>query len=97
MLTGTPVVAYRSGALVEAIGQGGLLVEEGDVRGLAEAIRSLTSDERKRKRLAAMGRQEALSRYSWDVLAEELTGFWMASAERARVRSIMKQPEPLRG
>jgi glycosyltransferase involved in cell wall biosynthesis len=76
MLAGAAVVAYRSGAIPEAAGDGALLVDEGDVSGLAAAIRRLMNDSAFRSELAARGREEALSRFHPRVLAERLVRFW---------------------
>jgi glycosyltransferase involved in cell wall biosynthesis len=76
MLAGAAVVAYRSGAIPEAAGDGALLVDEGDVSGLAAAIQRLTTDSSLRSELAARGREGALARFHPNVLAERLVRFW---------------------
>jgi phosphatidyl-myo-inositol dimannoside synthase len=67
---GKPVVGYRSGGAAEAIVDGGtgLLVNEGDVTGLSEALRRLVTDEASRRRLGEAGRSHAAT-FSWDATA----------------------------
>jgi glycosyltransferase involved in cell wall biosynthesis len=76
LLAGVPVVAYASGALPEVIGDAGLLVEEGDIAGLAHALATLTSEPERRLALSALGRAHALERFSPEVLADQVLGFW---------------------
>jgi glycosyltransferase involved in cell wall biosynthesis len=76
MLAGCAVVAFRSGAIPEVVGDSGALVEEGDVAGLAAAIRHLAEDPLARRELAVKGRQDALRRFHPKVLARQMIGFW---------------------
>lgn len=75
---GTPVVATAVGGLRETIenGRTGLLVEFGDVAGLAAAITRLVSDERARAELTTNAALVAAERYS-------------ARGCRERIRSIV--------
>jgi glycosyltransferase involved in cell wall biosynthesis len=76
MLAGCAVVAYRSGALPEVVGDDGILVDEGDIDGLSAAIDRLASDPSFREETAARGRRSALARYHPRLLAERLLTFW---------------------
>jgi glycosyltransferase involved in cell wall biosynthesis len=76
MLSRCAVVGYRTGALPEVVGDGGLLVPEGDVAGLARAILCLSENGEVRGRLAARGRARALRLYDPATLAAELMRFW---------------------
>ena len=69
---GVPVVATGVGALPEAVGQAGILVEPRDASRLAEAIRTAWADDRVRGRLveAALGRAGAGARTWADVALE---------------------------
>jgi glycosyltransferase involved in cell wall biosynthesis len=76
MFSERAVVAYRSGAIPEVVGDAGLLVNEGDVNGLAQAISDLMTDTETRESLAQMGRNRALELYHPRALAEQMVGFW---------------------
>jgi len=76
MLSGCAVVAYRTGALPEVVGEGGVLVREGDVGGLAHEIRRLAEDDSARAAVAARGRARALRLFQPAALARELVDFW---------------------
>ena len=69
---GVPVVATAVGALPEAVGQAGILVEPGDARRLGEALRTAWADDRVRGWLleAARARQETAPRTWADVALE---------------------------
>ncbi len=84
MLTGCAVIAYRSGALPEVIGDGGVLVEEGDIEGLATEIALTAKDAARRRRIAERGRERSLARFHPGVLAPKMVGFW---EEMLRARS----------
>jgi glycosyltransferase involved in cell wall biosynthesis len=71
MAQATPVVATSIGAVTEVCGQAALLVEPGDVEGLARAIVSIASDDHLASRLVEEGRQR-LPLFSWDRAAAEL-------------------------
>jgi glycosyltransferase involved in cell wall biosynthesis len=76
MLVGCAVVAYRTGAIPEVVGDEAVLVEENDVAGLSRAIRQLAEDRVFRERVAARGRARALERFHPGVLAERLVRLW---------------------
>jgi len=76
MFAGTPVVSSDSGALPEVVGEGGIIVAEGDVPGLSKAVGRLVADEKGRRELGRKGYEWAISRYSPDTLAESLIAFW---------------------
>lgn len=78
MFAGTAVISSDSGALPEVVGDGGILVPEGDVAGLANAIKNLVNDETMRHRVAQQGLSWANSQYGPTVLARAITDFWEA-------------------
>jgi len=59
-----PVIGSFSGEIPHVIGDAGLVFPEGDVGGLALAIKHLYHNEAERQRLAAAGRERALSHYT---------------------------------
>jgi glycosyltransferase involved in cell wall biosynthesis len=73
MAAGLPVVSTRTGAIPEYIQDGvhGLLVEPGDARGLAAALRTLICDPAARLRMGAAARQASRA-YDWEPLAARL-------------------------
>ncbi|MHA1600299.1 MAG: glycosyltransferase family 4 protein [Alphaproteobacteria bacterium] len=72
MLAGIPVVASRSGGLVDAVRQDetGLLVDEGTPAQIAAAVARLLRDRDFAGRLAARARDMAMETYSADVAAD---------------------------
>src|SRR5690606_2150032 len=63
MACGVPVIGSRSGEIPRVIGEAGLLVAEGDERGLTEAIRALSGEAELRTGLGARGRARVLDRF----------------------------------
>lgn len=65
---GLPCVGYRAGGIAEVIRheEDGLLAPCGDVRALAETLRTLLSDPERQRRLGASGRQRVLTSCSWE-------------------------------
>ena len=84
MLAGCVVIAYRSGALPEVLGDGGVLVEEGDIAGLRSAIIGVTTNPQERDRLADRGRRSALERYHPAILSEQISSLWDEVLSRHR-------------
>lgn len=70
MACGKPVVATRVGGIPELVTDGadGVLVEPGDVKGLADGILRILADPALRKRMGAAGRLK-VKQYSWDSTA----------------------------
>lgn len=68
---GVPVVATAVGALPEAVGRAGILVEPGDPARLAQALRTAWADDRVLGRLVEASRARASTPRTWaDVAAE---------------------------
>jgi glycosyltransferase involved in cell wall biosynthesis len=70
---GIPVIGARSGGIPELVqdGRNGLIVEQGDVDGLRDAMRRLLLDSELRKRLGSAGRQTAVS-MTWENTVDRL-------------------------
>ncbi|MFP5298758.1 MAG: glycosyltransferase family 4 protein [Actinomycetota bacterium] len=75
LATGTPVVGYQTGSIAETLGPGGLLVPQGAVDELANAIVTLVADRQRYARAAAEGRAWA-QRFSDESLAQRLIDVW---------------------
>lgn len=74
MAAGVPVVATRSGAVVETVvdGKTGLLVDKYDAPALAAAMARLLEDAALRERMGTAGRQRVWRYFTWDRVAETL-------------------------
>jgi glycosyltransferase involved in cell wall biosynthesis len=74
MAAGVPVVSTRHAGIPEAVEDGitGLLVEEGDVAGMAEAIRGLAADDARRSDMGRRGHLRVLERFSWERERDDL-------------------------
>jgi glycosyltransferase involved in cell wall biosynthesis len=71
---GRPVVATRVGGLPEVVddGQSGLLVEQGDVEGLARAILTIVGDPTLAARMGDHARHLSETRYAWTSVAGQI-------------------------
>lgn len=87
---GRPVVGYRHGGLPDAVldGHTGTLVEEGDVSGLAAAIRSMSSDPDQRLRYAVAGRAHVEANFERSVLLDRVADVY----DRVIGRSTVGEP-----
>jgi colanic acid/amylovoran biosynthesis glycosyltransferase len=74
MAAGAPVVSTRHAGIPEAVVDGvtGLLVDEGDVQGMAQAIADLAADAGCRRELGRRGHARALERFSWSRERDDL-------------------------
>jgi glycosyltransferase involved in cell wall biosynthesis len=68
MAAGKAIVASRDGQIAQVIrsGHNGLLVDPGDVGGLAQTMIHLIRDPSERDRLGGNARRQAIERHSWD-------------------------------
>lgn len=73
MAAGTPVVATRSGAIVETVqdGETGLLVEKNNAPALATAILQLLENDDLRESMGRAGRQRAFDYFTWERAADK--------------------------
>jgi glycosyltransferase involved in cell wall biosynthesis len=78
MAMGKPVIATKAGGVAEVIrdGENGILLEIGDVQGLAQAIITLAQDPQLRRRLGDRGRQMAFQDYSIDAQIDNLQAIY---------------------
>ena len=72
MALGRPVVSTRVSMIPEILDGCGLLVEPGDVSGLAAAIRTLLDDSTRAEALGARARERCVERYSFQAARGEL-------------------------
>jgi glycosyltransferase involved in cell wall biosynthesis len=73
MSYGLPVVTVRSTALPEIVGDGGVIVAEGDPRAFGDALAALAHDEARSRALGGHGRRRAEALFSWDSIAAQYT------------------------
>ena len=69
MASGTPLVASRTGALPEVVGDSAVLVEPGDVEELAAVFRRLHDSPDERERIGAAGYARVQERFTWSAVA----------------------------
>ncbi len=83
-LAGRPVIASRVGGIPELAreGRSALLVEPGDVAGLAAAIDRLCRDGELRERLGVAGRDDVLTEHTRDRLVQVLERTYRRALER---------------
>ncbi len=77
MACGRPGIAFRFGAPSDAIveGESGLLVDDGDLPGLAEALRALLADPARAKAMGAAARARMLRHFTEEARGEAVEGF----------------------
>jgi glycosyltransferase involved in cell wall biosynthesis len=88
MACGVPVLASRIGAIPELIGEpgeNGLLVEPGDVAGLAETMKRLAGDESLRARIGSAGRKRVLAEYTIERMIERTLAVYEVALARRHV------------
>jgi glycosyltransferase involved in cell wall biosynthesis len=69
MASGTPLVASRTGALPEVVGDAALLVTPGDPEELAAALRGLLDSPAGRARLSGLALDRVAERFAWSAVA----------------------------
>ena len=68
MACGTPVVAFSNSSITEVVDGGGVLVPDGDVEAMAEAVASLLSDDATWQQWSARAKERA-PRFTWRAAA----------------------------
>jgi glycosyltransferase involved in cell wall biosynthesis len=93
MASGLPVIATRVGSIPELVDDGrtGLLVEPGDVEGLARAIGAIAADRPLRDRLAEEARRHAVAELSLDRMIEQYDAFYRGLAGRPRPSHVARE------
>ena len=81
LAAGVPVVASSIGVLPEIVGAAGILVEPGDARRLAAAMRAAWTDDTLHATLAEAARERMARHRAWADVANETRAIW---AEVAR-------------
>ncbi|MFL6052636.1 MAG: glycosyltransferase family 4 protein, partial [Actinoallomurus sp.] len=68
MASGTPLVASRTGALPEVVGDAAILIEPGDVEELAGVLGRLHDSPEERERVGAAGYARVQERFTWSAV-----------------------------
>jgi glycosyltransferase involved in cell wall biosynthesis len=69
MASGTPLIATRTGALPEVVGDAARLVAPGDAEELCAALGALLDSPAERERLAAVALRRVQERFAWPAVA----------------------------
>jgi glycosyltransferase involved in cell wall biosynthesis len=74
MACGKPCVATRVGGIPEVVDEGrtGLIVDYGDIQGLARALTDVLADPEKAKAMGAAGRKRVEERFTWEIVTEQI-------------------------
>ena len=85
-LAGLPVVSYRHGGVTEAVEDGvtGLLVDEGDVDALADAIDTMLGEPQRAAAMGRAGAQRVVDRFDLRDCTAELESLYVEVADGAR-------------
>ena len=81
MASGVPVVAYDNSSLPEVVGDGGLLVADGDIEALLAAVRRVLDEPALGAELRERGVARA-STFTWDAVAEAYAALYERAAGR---------------
>jgi len=91
-----PIVATRVGSLPEIVvdGEGGRLVEVGDVEGLADALCELLDDPARRRALGERARAHLAGTYTWPAVARRLVAEISGAAPALRPDAVATKGLP---
>jgi glycosyltransferase involved in cell wall biosynthesis len=73
---GVPVVTSDSGEIPHTAGDAGRVLPEADVEAWAAALAELLESPDRRRELSARGRERAVTRFAWPVVAREHLDFF---------------------
>jgi glycosyltransferase involved in cell wall biosynthesis len=71
-----PVIGSSSGAIPDVVGQGGLVVPEGDAAAIAQAIETLRQNPAMAHAMGEAGRRQVEAHYTWKRVAEKMYGIY---------------------
>jgi MMP alpha-(1->4)-mannosyltransferase len=91
MASGTPLVASRTGALPEVVGDAAVLVEPGDVEELAAVFRRLHDSPDERRRVGAAGYARVQERFTWSAVARATVGHYQDAIARRAAGAARKE------
>src|SRR5262249_24561765 len=76
MAAGVPVVATRAGGVEGGLGGGGVVIERGDVEGVARALARVLGDRDEAARLGAAGRARARDQFTRERMVASTVALW---------------------
>ena len=76
MAHGVAPVVSRCGALPDIVGEGGLIIDEGDAPALSRAIQGLVAEPIRCRAIGAIARERVLERYGDGPVAERMVQLW---------------------
>ena len=71
MASGVPVIGSDSGAIPGVVGEAGMIIPEGDISALVDALATLRDCPDKREALAQLGRERFLANFTHQQIADE--------------------------
>lgn len=87
MACATPLVASRTGALPEVVGDAAVQVPPGDAEELAMVLRRLHDSPEERERVGKAGYDRVMERYTWHVVAKKTVEAYREAIENHKRRS----------
>jgi glycosyltransferase involved in cell wall biosynthesis len=85
MVVGVPVIAANRGALPEAVGEAGILVDPDDAGALSAALHDVLEDRARREKMTEAGWRQA-RRFSWSTTAQGMREAWAVALEHRKAR-----------
>jgi len=90
MACGTPLIASRTGALPEVVGDAAILVTPGDAEELAAALRRLHDSPELRERVGRAGYDRVQERFTWRVVAKRTVEAYREAIAARAARTARK-------
>jgi glycosyltransferase involved in cell wall biosynthesis len=86
MMAGVPVIAANRGALPQAVGTAGRLVDPADPERLADVLREVLESQELRRRMSDEGRRHA-EQFTWTATARAMREAWTLALEHRHQRN----------
>jgi glycosyltransferase involved in cell wall biosynthesis len=86
MACGTPLVASRTGALPEVVGDAAIQVAPGDPEELAAVLRRLHDSPEERAAVGRKGYERVMERYTWNVVAQRTVEAYHEAIQARRAK-----------
>jgi len=90
MACGTPLIASRTGALPEVVGDAAILVTPGDAEELAAALRRLHDSPELREKVGRAGYDRVQERFTWRVVAKRTVEAYREAIAARAARTARK-------